>query len=46
MLIISDIFWNEIKTIIPLKKSKVGRPPKDAKLILSGIFYIISSGAQ
>ena len=46
MLIISDIFWNEIKTIIPQKKSKVGRPPKDAKLILSGIFYIISSGAQ
>ena len=34
MLIISDIFWNEIKTIIPQKKSKVGRPPKDAKLIL------------
>ncbi len=46
MLIISDIFWNEIKTIIPQKKSKVGRPPKDAKLVLSGIFYIISSGAQ
>ena len=46
MLIISDIFWNEIKTIIPQKKSKVGRPPKDVKLILSGIFYIISSGAQ
>jgi transposase len=34
------------KTIIPQKKSKVGRPPKDAKLILSGIFYIISSDAQ
>jgi transposase len=28
------------------KKSKVGKPPKDAKLVLSGIFYIISSGAQ
>ena len=34
MLIISNIFWNEIKTIIPQKKSKVSRPPKVAKLIL------------
>jgi hypothetical protein len=29
---------NKIKTII-LKKSKDGRPPKDAKLIIIGIFY-------
>ena len=46
MFIISDILWNEIKTVIPLKKSKVGRPQKDPKMVLSGIFYIMTTGAQ
>jgi hypothetical protein len=45
MIIIADILWDKIKTTI-LKKSKVGRTSKDAKLIICGIFYIISSGAQ
>ncbi len=34
------------KNINSTKKSKVDRPPKDVKLILSGIFYKISSGEQ
>ena len=46
MLIISENVWNEIKNIIPEKKSKVGRPQKDPKTVLSGIFYIIVTGAQ
>ena len=46
MLMISDNVWNEIKNIIPVKKSKVGRPQKDPKTVLSGIFYIIVTGAQ
>jgi len=46
MLIISDILWNEIKKILPTKKSKVGRPQKDPKVVLSGIFYIMITGAQ
>jgi putative transposase len=46
MLIISDKLWNEIKNVIPEKKSKIGRPQKDQKLTLSGIFYIMMTGAQ
>ena len=46
MLIISDILWNEIAPIIPAKKNKIGRPQKDARIVLSGIFYIMLTGAQ
>jgi putative transposase len=46
VFIISDNIWNEIKEIIPTKKTKVGRPQKDPKLVLSGIFYIMITGAQ
>lgn len=46
MLIISDILWNEIKQILPEKKSKIGRPPHDPKMVMSGIWYIMITGAQ
>ena len=46
MLIISDSIWNEIKNIIPEKKSTVGRPQKDPKTTLSVILYIMVTGAQ
>lgn len=46
MLMISDNVWNEIKTIIPGKKSAVGRPISNPKRIFSGILYIIVTGAQ
>lgn len=46
MLRISDNIWNEIKTVIPSKKSKVGRPQNDPQVVLSGIFYIMITGAQ
>lgn len=46
MLMIPDNIWNEIRDVIPVKKSKEGRPPKDPKLVLSGVFYIMVTGAQ
>jgi putative transposase len=46
MIMITDNFWNEIKDVLPIKKSKVGRPLKDQKIVLSGVFYIIVTGAQ
>lgn len=46
MLIISNNVWNEIAPIIPGKKSKVGRPLSDSRTVLSGIFYIMLTGAQ
>ena len=46
MLIISDNVWNQIKTIIPQKKSSVGRPLSDSRMILSGVYYILVTGTQ
>lgn len=46
MDIISDNIWNKIKTIIPEKKSKIGRPHNDHRMTLSGIFYVMITGAQ
>jgi len=46
MLIISDGIWNVIKDIVATKEKRVGRPEKEARLILSGIFYVMTTGAQ
>lgn len=46
MLMLPDNIWNEIKTVIPEKESKIGRPLSDSRLILTGIFYIMTTGAQ
>lgn len=46
MLTISENFWNEIKNIIPVKKTKVGRSQKDARTTLSGIFYVMKTVCQ
>lgn len=46
MLMISDILWNEINQILPKKECKIGRPPSDSRIVLSGILYIIITGAQ
>ena len=46
MLIIPEKIWNEIKTVIPVKKTKVGRPEKDPKMVLSAIFYVMITGVQ
>lgn len=46
MEIISDSVWNVIKDCFPVKKSSVGRPPLDKKLVLEGIIFIMNSGAQ
>jgi hypothetical protein len=43
---ISDNLWNEIKNIIPEKKSKIGRPRSDARTVLSAILYVIITGIQ
>lgn len=46
MFMISNSLWNEIKELIPAKNSQVGRPASDPQLVLSGIFYILLTGAQ
>jgi len=45
---ISDEFWNKIKPLLLLPKPKKnpGRPRKDDKRILTGIFYLLRTGFQ
>lgn len=43
---IPDAFWEEIKSIIPVKTSRVGRPETDAKKCMDAIFWILKTGAQ
>ena len=45
---ISDSFWMIIEILLPVPKpkKKSGRPRKDDKLILSGIFYLLLTGCQ
>jgi len=46
MEMIPDCVWKEIELVIPKKKSLVGRPESDARSVLSGIFFIMRTGAQ
>ncbi|MBA3953776.1 transposase [Candidatus Dependentiae bacterium] len=43
---ISENIRNEIKNVFPKKKSKVGRPPTNQKLVVSGILYTLTTGCQ
>lgn len=43
---IPDAFWEEIKMIIPVKTSRVGRPEADARKCMDAIFGILKTGAQ
>ena len=45
---ISDKFWTKIKPLLPLPKpkKKLGRPRKDDRRIMSGIFYLLLTGCQ
>ncbi len=46
MFRISEKIWERIKILIPSKKSKIGRPRKDSKTILDGIFFVMHTGIQ
>ncbi len=41
MEIIPEIIWNEISNVILKNSSRVGRPLKDPRITLSGIFHIL-----
>ncbi len=45
---ISDNFWMKLKPLLllPKPKKKSGRPRKDDKRIMSGIFYLLLTGCQ
>ena len=43
---ITDSYWNEIKSVIPVKKNKVGRPEWPPRKVLEGILYIMENGCK
>jgi putative transposase len=46
MKMIPDNLWEEIKSLIPEKKSKYGRPQKCSRKVLDAVFYVMKTGIQ
>ncbi len=42
---LTDEQWQSVEPLIPRKRARTGRPPKDARLMLDGIFWILGTGA-
>jgi len=42
---LTDEQWELIKRLVPHKVARTGRPPKDPRLMLNGIFWILGTGA-
>ena len=40
-----DEQWDLVESFIPRKVARTGRPPKDPRLMLDGIFWILGTGA-
>jgi transposase len=42
---LTDEQWNLVQPLIPHKVARTGRPPKDPRVMLNGIFWILGTGA-
>lgn len=42
---LTDEQWELIGPLVPVKAAKTGRPPRDRRLMLDGIFWILGTGA-
>ena len=42
---LTDEQWEAVKPLVPYKPARTGRPPSDPRLMLSGIFWILGTGA-
>ena len=42
---LTDEQWEMVEALIPHKPSRTGRPPRDRRIMLSGIFWILGTGA-
>ena len=42
---LTDEQWELIEPLIPRSRAKTGRPAKDPRLMLNGIFWILATGA-
>jgi len=45
--LLSDLQWEKIEPLLPkLKRRRRGRPPKDNRLVLEGILWVLKTGAR
>lgn len=42
---LTDEQWKLVDPLIPASKARTGRPPKDRRLMLEGIFWVLATGA-
>ena len=42
---LTDEQWDRVEPFIPQQIARTGRPPKDRRLMLNGIFWILGTGA-
>src|SRR5689334_16345295 len=42
---LTDVQWEQIRPLLPAQKPHVGRPNKDHRLVVSGIIWILRTGA-
>jgi transposase len=42
---LTDEQWAFVEPLVPLSTARTGRPPKDRRMQLNGIFWILSTGA-
>ena len=43
--ILTDRDWDKITPLLPRKRTKRGRPPKDDRMIVEGILWVLRTGA-
>ena len=45
--LLSDAQWQRIEPLLPkLKRRRRGRPPKDNRVVLEGILWVLKTGAR
>lgn len=45
--LLSDAQWQKIEPLLPkIKRRKRGRPPKDNRVVLEGILWVLKTGAR
>ncbi len=42
---LTDEQWDAVGPLLPKRIAKTGRPPRDARLMLNGIFWVLCTGA-
>ena len=42
---LTDEQWSLVEPLVPRKVAQTGRPPRDRRLMLNGIFWILGTGA-